>query len=582
MAIDVPSVLRLSRDLQRATTPEQIIEAAREAVFRATGYATTWVGELEPGPEAMVQVFLASGTGQAGIARLPRFPSRGDAMLAEVLAARAPVVVEDARTDPRTNKEIVARSGNRTIINLPLLTGDDLLGALGTGTFAPEPPRPPRPEDLENLVVFSTQVAAALQRVQLVQARSAVQRQLQVAQRLESLAVLAGGVAHDFNNLLTVILSGVSLARQGAETPEQREALDEALAAARRAGQLTRQLLALGRRHPMELVPVDVAGRLRALLSMARRLLPESITVETEIPETLPPALADPQQLDQVVLNLVVNARDAMPDGGRLRVGAAEEAGPADGDGRRPRLLRLWVADEGVGMTPEVQERLLEPFFTTKPVGQGTGLGLAVAAGIVEQHGGRIEVESAPGAGSRIAVVLPVFDGPLRPARQAGAPEPGGPASGRVLLAEDERAVRSVAERVLASAGYRVVAVADGVEAIEAARDPERFDLVILDAVMPRAGGRQAWEENPPGSALGALPGREWPRLAGVPSRGAPGAGDPLPGEALRAGRAAGRGAGRAAPPGPGRRAGRRLSRQGSRPTRAVAGGHLRIHAYAQ
>ncbi|MBI5070257.1 MAG: response regulator [Deltaproteobacteria bacterium] len=490
MSIHIASILRLSRELQRATTTEQLIEAAREAVSLTTGYRTAWLALVDRDPDPMVEILLASGSGQENIARLPRFPSRGDAMLAEIFACRAPVVVEDARTDPRTNKEIVAQVGNRTIVNVPLLLGDDLLGALGAGTFAPEEPRAPGPGDLEHLVVIATQVAAALQRVQLLQSQASMQRQLQAAQRLESLAVLAGGVAHDFNNLLTVVLSSLELARPDVGA-EPRGLIDDAMEAASRGAQLTRQLLALARRQPMELAPVDVAARLRALLGMARRLLPESIAIEAAVPERLPQVLADGPQLDQVLLNLFVNARDAMPGGGRLRVTASEVAG---GD-ERGRMLRVTVADDGVGMSQEVLEHVLEPFFTTKEPGQGTGLGLSVAAGIVEQHGGKLEVRSAPGQGATFDVSLPVFDGTGTPPHEATAHPAATSGRERVLLAEDERAVRAIAERVLALAGYRVTAVADGREAIEAARSGRTFDLIVLDAVMPRVGGRQAWEE---------------------------------------------------------------------------------------
>jgi signal transduction histidine kinase/ActR/RegA family two-component response regulator len=490
VAIDFESALRLSRELHQVTRTEQVIHAAREAIAAAVGYRTAWLALFdETGPEIMVEVFLGSGELIEPVARAPRFPFKGDPMLAEIYSGRAPVVVEDARSDPRTNKELVAFYGNRTIVNVPLIFGDDVLGALGTGTFAPDPPRPPTVAQLENLVLIATQVAPALQRVNLLGTQEAMQRQLHAAQRLESIAVLAGGVAHDFNNLLTVILGTLGI--MTASDADERALLDEAMDAARRGAQLTRQLLALARRQPMELAPTDVAARLRSVLGMARRLLPESIAIESEIADGLPPVLADPSQLDQVFLNLLVNARDAMPDGGRLLVRAgAEAAEEAPG-----RVLRVAVSDDGVGMPPEVLDHVLEPFFTTKPAGQGTGLGLSVAVGIVEQHGGKVRVRSSPGAGTTFDVLLPAFEGEAaQPAREQPPPiRPQG--SERILLAEDERAVRAIAERVLAAAGYRVSTAADGREAIDAARRGARFDLIILDAVMPRASGRQAFEE---------------------------------------------------------------------------------------
>ncbi len=490
MALDVEAVLQFSRELQRAVTAQQVLVAARAAVRGATPYRTVWLTAIHAGPPAMVEPLAISSEvpdDQVVLERLPPFPVAGDPMLEEIVSATRPVVVDDARTDPRTDQAMVARLGNRTIINVPLLIGDELLGTLGIGTFHPEPPRPPTPAQLEQLVVFGTQVAAAYQRIRMEEARQALQRQLQAAQRLESLALLAGGVAHDFNNLLTAILNGLAFVAEGPLSPAQREDLDGVAQAAGRAADLTRQLLAMGRRQPLRLTTVDLAGQLGRFQRLLRRLIPESISLTVEAPAGLPPVLGDEAQLDQVLMNLSLNARDAMPEGGTLTLRAeVERRGAA-----APRLC-LIVRDTGHGMSPEVVARIFEPFFTTKASGRGSGIGLAVAAGIVEQHGGTIECTSAPGAGTTFRVFLPIHAGG-RP--EAPAAPPGSPATGteRILLAEDEPAVRLAAARVLEGAGYRVVAVADGAEAVEAARQGQ-FDLVVLDAIMPRGSGREAWE----------------------------------------------------------------------------------------
>jgi CheY-like chemotaxis protein len=231
---------------------------------------------------------------------------------------------------------------------------------------------------------------------------------------------------------------------------------------------------------------------------LLRSIVPERIAIELETPPSLPPVLVDAQQLDQVVMNLCVNARDAMPEGGRIVVRASEEtltpelvrATPGATPGRH---VCLSIIDTGHGLAPQVMERMLEPFFTTKEPGDGTGLGLAVVAGIVEQHGGVIVCTSEPGAGTEIKVCLPVYEGSASPAAAEASRTAALAGTEWILLADDEPAVRDVAVRILERAGYHVVAVEDGALAVvEASR--RHFDLVVLDGVMPGMTGREAWE----------------------------------------------------------------------------------------
>ena len=316
-----------------------------------------------------------------------------------------------------------------------------------------------------------------------------LEQQFLQAQKLESVGRLAGGVAHDFNNLLTVILSCTELL-QSETTPAGAEYVGEILLAAERARGLTRQLLAFARKGVVSPGPVDLTAQVRASERILRRLVGEDVIVEVDLQAPLWPVYCDAGQLDQVLLNLVVNARDAMPGGGRLTIGTANVPG-VDG---APDQVRLTVRDTGVGLTPEARKHLFEPFFTTKPSGKGTGLGLATVHGIVQQHGGRLQVESTPGKGTCFEVLLPRSH--LRALPAEVSPElPRSRAEERILLVEDEPTVRHLAENALVGAGYRVVPAADGESARRLLGDRDlRLDLVVTDVVLPGADGRSVAE----------------------------------------------------------------------------------------
>ncbi len=323
-----------------------------------------------------------------------------------------------------------------------------------------------------------------------------LEEQFHQAQKLESLGRLAGGVAHDFNNLLTVILScSGALRRDLAEgQPAQADDVDEIQAAAERARDLTRQLLAFARRQVVAPLPLDLNEVVRRAEKLLRRVLGEDVALRVELAPDPWPVMADPGQLEQVLLNLAVNARDAMPRGGTLTIttGRATEAG---GPGEPARdWVCLAVRDTGVGLSHEAQAHLFEPFFTTKGPGKGTGLGLATVYGIVAQAGGRLRVRSAPGQGAEFEVRLPRGRQGAAPV-EAPAPAPPRGGTETVLVVEDDPAVRAVTARALRAGGYRVLAAAHGEEALElAAREPGPIHLVVTDVVMPGLDGRAVVE----------------------------------------------------------------------------------------
>ncbi len=331
-----------------------------------------------------------------------------------------------------------------------------------------------------------------------------LERQLHQSQRLESLGQLAGGVAHDFNNLFAVISNYAAfVSEEVAKDPPEvqwqavREDIKQIDRAAARAAGLTHQLLAFARREvvrPRALNLNDVIGRLEQLLV---RTLGEHVELNTDLADGLCPMVADPGQIEQVLVNLAVNARDAMPAGGKLTIRtantdidtahAASRVGLPSG-----RYASLKISDTGTGMPKDVIDRAFEPFFTTKAKGEGSGLGLATVYGIVTQADGYVQIYSEPGMGTTITILLPATSQPaqaVQPAQQA----PEGGNGEIVLVVEDETAMREVTRRILARNGYQVITAANGVEAIEVASShPRGIDILLTDVVMPQMLGKEA------------------------------------------------------------------------------------------
>ena len=328
-----------------------------------------------------------------------------------------------------------------------------------------------------------------------VTVRKALEEQLRQSQKMEAVGQLAGGVAHDFNNLLTVIKMNAELALEDLGTGHPLYAdIQEVARAAGRAAMLTCQLLAFSRQQVLQPQVLDLNAVITDLQRMMVRLIGEDIEVTLDLASDLGFALADPGQLEQVLVNLAINARDAMPRGGELTIATRNvELSPAEAarhaHARPGTYVAVALRDIGVGMTAEIQARIFEPFFTTKEVGRGTGLGLATAYGIVAQSGGFIEVKSAPARGAVFTVFLPIVD-------TAGAPQPrSAPAPDRaggtetILLVEDEDTVRAVARRVLTKHGYTVIEARHGAQALALLAAGHAIDAVLTDAVMPRMSG---------------------------------------------------------------------------------------------
>ncbi len=332
--------------------------------------------------------------------------------------------------------------------------------------------------------------------------RKEMEQRLARKGRMEAMGQLAGGIAHDFNNLLTAILGNASLLESEFPAPNRQNAqqiLGEIVSSSGTAAELTEQLLAFSRGDPAPASYVELAEVVQDTHALLVRLLPESIELETKLPDVPTTVKAPPAQLRQILLNLVINARDAMPDGGHLAITVDRvfvERGAKGGlvDLEPGEYVRLTVADDGPGIEPDVRGRLFEPFFTTKPEGAGTGMGLATVYGVVTRAGGSVYVEPADGRGATFRVLLPVAEGATD--GDSLSDEFGVQGGGEtVLLVEDDAAVRRVARRILENAGYQVLDAENGQEALERVRGGAAFDLLLTDVVMPGMGGVELAEE---------------------------------------------------------------------------------------
>ncbi|MDB5956393.1 PAS domain-containing protein [Ramlibacter sp.] len=335
--------------------------------------------------------------------------------------------------------------------------------------------------------------------VQDISERVEMEERLRQAQRLDSLGQLTGGVAHDFNNLLTVILGNAEMLGENLADDAQLRPLAEMVTqAAQRGAELTQRLLAFARRQPLAPKPVDVSQLVAAMDTILRRALGSDIVVTYDDAADLWPALVDPVQLDNTLLNLCLNARDAMPRGGHLRISTGnrrrdEEAPAARADLVAGHYVLLTVSDTGTGIAREHVARVFEPFFTTKDRGKGTGLGLAMAYGFVKQTGGHVEIDSQPGHGTTIRIYLPraarASQAPTAP--QPLSPAPRAVAGSAVLLVEDDELVRRSARDQLLALGCVVLEARDGQQALEVLDRGEQVDLLFTDVVMPGMSGRE-------------------------------------------------------------------------------------------
>jgi signal transduction histidine kinase/CheY-like chemotaxis protein len=397
------------------------------------------------------------------------------AFLDEETMARAQEDLMEATLTPNTGVreyELQAKGGVRRFVEsnaVPIMRGEDVVG-------------------------FQCTLSDVTARKAAEKERQRLEEERRQSQKLEAIGTLAGGIAHDFNNLLTGILAYASMLRRdqscGKDVHRAAEIMERA---AKRGAELTGQLLSFARKGKLQSLPVNMNGMIEDVVAILSRTIDKGIVVEKKLRASPSHVLGDPGQLQQVVLNLAVNARDAMPEGGDLRLETElfrpdDEADRGKGGLAPGVYLVMTVSDTGTGIPEDVRARMFEPFFTTKGV-DGTGMGLPVAYGIVKSHGGKIEVESGPGQGATFRVYLPASAAAPRPARET-APPVRIKKQCRILLVEDEEIVRSATRDVLTELGCEVSTAEDGAEAISiyGARGGE-VDVVLMDLMMPRMNG---------------------------------------------------------------------------------------------
>ncbi|HXR06737.1 MAG TPA: response regulator [Candidatus Acidoferrum sp.] len=377
-----------------------------------------------------------------------------------------------------------------SILYVPIRNGAGLVGILSIQSYKP---RAYDPHHLQTLQALAEHCGSALHRIKSEEALRLTELQYRQSQKMEAIGQLAGGVAHDFNNLLLVILGNAEFAMReiSQAAPDAAECLKEVLDAANRAANLTRQLLAFSRKQLVQAEPLNLNNHVAQLSKMLQRIIGEDIQLHCDCQNDLPLVHADPGMLDQVIMNLVVNSRDAMPDGGSLHLAtrsltlnaAALRSRP---DARPGTYVCLSVADTGAGIAPENLSRIFEPFFTTKQRGKGTGLGLATVFGIVKQHQGWVEVASTVGQGATFQIFLPALRS-HDTETAAAKPRPGACGGHEsVLLVEDDEAVRRLSLRYLKEAGYQPLEASSGQEALRIwDAHQNEIDLLLTDIVMP-------------------------------------------------------------------------------------------------
>jgi signal transduction histidine kinase/integral membrane sensor domain MASE1/ActR/RegA family two-component response regulator len=404
------------------------------------------------------------------------------------------VIVEDIQTDPRWMgyRELAAKAGLASCWSEPFY---DPAGRL-LGTFAVYHRYPCAPTSFDiDLIVAASQIAA------IATERKQLEDQFLRAQRMESIGTLAGGIAHDFNNLLTPIVMSAGLLRESESDPDNQDLLKTIELSARRGASLVRQILTFARGAEGSRVVLNMGLIVNELQAIAANTFPKNIIFSQDIARELPLVMGDRTQLEQVLLNLCVNARDAMPDGGRLTIRGRERRVDEKSAAIHPgaiagQYVEIEVTDTGCGMTPEVVQRIFEPFYTSKEMGRGTGLGLSTALGITRSHGGFINVASKTGQGSTFKIYLPALAAGFTVHNELEKVESLIRGDGElVLLVDDEPVILKTTTQVLVAFGYRVIVAGNGVEALELVKlHRSKIGVVVTDMMMPVMDGRELVE----------------------------------------------------------------------------------------
>ncbi|GAV21009.1 blue-light-activated protein [Mariprofundus micogutta] len=504
------SLLRLSQALEQSESHMDIIHAIEAEIERALGYQHAWIYLCGDDPDSW-HLLSSKQNGDASIGPdkcLPAKPTSGDPVLEGIASATGPVVIEDARTDARTNKEIVNKTGNRTIINIPIILSNKRLGVLGTGSFGEEGVFSPEVSQLEHLSAMASHVALALDRINLFNERIDMQAQLEHSQRLDSLGLMAGGIAHDFNNILTSIMGSAAVAdRHLLDDPESaQQNLSRIVDSSRRAADLCNQMLAYSGKGHFVVETVDLNQALSEIIPLLESAIGKHAEISYDLYESLPMVEVDIAQIQQVIMNLIINASEAITDStGAITVKTgtidADEAYLAHCFGDHPNpgsYVYMEISDTGCGMDSDTAERIFDPFFTTKFTGRG--LGMSAILGIVRGHAGAIFLDSTLNKGTTFKVLFPALEICVvkeHPHEHVTAEvHADGEKLGTVLVVDDEEDVRELALTILQDDGFHVLTAEHGEEAVQVyALHQDEISLVLLDLTMPRMGGIECFAE---------------------------------------------------------------------------------------
>jgi signal transduction histidine kinase/CheY-like chemotaxis protein len=475
-------------------TGEEYLRGLLEQAARLLNVRYAYLGEVVPGEERVRGLlYWADGEFQTPL----DYDLRGTPC-ENVVAREACLYARNVQQLFPDDAEL-RQLGAESYMGVPLR--DSKGRTCGLIWFADTKPMPEVPVLLEVLTLLAERASAELERRRIEGELQAVREQLFQAQKMESIGQMAGGIAHDFNNLLTAILGYVELAQASLpENSKENQYLQNAIRAIEKATDFTRQLMTFARRQPMQLQSVNLAQIEREAEPMMHRWMPTSIRIQTFLPDDLWLVEADPALMTQVLYNLALNARDAMPQGGTLTIELANvsldtEYANSHYDVQPGDYVMLAVSDTGVGMTPEVQRRIFEPFFTTKPPGQGSGMGLATVYSIVKQLGGHIWVYTEVGRGTTFKIYLPRAHAQSETPVATLPPPLVQTGTETILLVEDEEAVRAVASESLRMLGYTVLEAGTPAEALHIAQShPEPIQLLLTDVVLPTISGRELAE----------------------------------------------------------------------------------------
>ncbi len=491
-------LMECGQAVMRATTEDDLLRSVCRIAVEVGGYRLAWIGYAENDQARAVRPVAHAGFEDRYLDTVKitwADEEHGRGPTGTAIRTGRPMVVRNMGTDPTYGpwRHEAAQRGFASSIGLPLALGGLPFGALSI--YADEPDAFDE-EEVRLLTELADDVAFGIEALRTREERRRAEGELRQAQKMEAVGRLTGGIAHDFNNILTIIGGHSEILRAARLTdPALRRHLDTIIAAAEHADALTRRLLAFSRKQPFE----PKVANLNAIVSdterLLRRLLGEDIHLVIDLDPGLANVRVDVGQIEQVVVNLAINARDAMPDGGTLRIETSnvevDENAARSTPGLAPgSCVRMTIADTGHGMDAGTRERIFEPFFTTKEDGRGTGLGLATVDRIVRQSAGHIGVRSEPGRGAAFEILLPAVAAPLEPTVVGEISRtPGG--SETVLVVEDEPGIRALLAEILESGGYRVLAAGRGQDALDLlARSPGPVHLLLTDVVMPGMSGR--------------------------------------------------------------------------------------------